>query len=52
MVSIVCSEAENVEYWRAFQLSLGMLGIIVKIKLKVIPAYSLVYESENSHYPL
>ena len=50
--SIVCSEAENVEYWRAFQLSLGMLGIIVKIKLKVIPAYSLVYESENSHYLL
>ena len=45
--SIVCSEAENVEYWRAFQLSLGMLGIIVKIKLKVIPAYSLVYESEK-----
>ncbi|KMQ05368.1 D-arabinono-1,4-lactone oxidase [Bacillus cereus] len=45
--SIVCSEAENVEYWRAFQLSLGMLGIIVKIKLKVIPAYALVYESEK-----
>ncbi len=45
--SIVCSETENVEYWRAFQLSLGMLGIIVKIKLKVIPAYSLVYESEK-----
>ncbi|MEB9504028.1 D-arabinono-1,4-lactone oxidase [Bacillus anthracis] len=45
--SIVCSETENVQYWRAFQLSLGMLGIIVKIKLKVIPAYSLVYKSEK-----
>lgn len=45
--TIVCSETENVEYWRAFQLSLGMLGIIVRIKLKVIRAYSLVYESEK-----
>ncbi|PFJ14633.1 FAD-binding oxidoreductase [Bacillus cereus] len=44
---IVCSEIENAEYWKAFQLSLGMLGIIVKVKLKVIPVYSLVYESEK-----
>lgn len=32
---------------RAFQLSLGMLGIIVRIKLNIIRAYSLVYESEK-----
>ncbi|MGE7868134.1 D-arabinono-1,4-lactone oxidase [Bacillus paramycoides] len=48
--SIVCSERENYEYWKAFQLSLGMLGIIVKVKLKVIPAYSLVYKSEKQSF--
>lgn len=45
--SIVCLEIENVEYWRVFQLLFGMLGIIVKIKLKVILVYLFVYESEK-----
>lgn len=49
---IVCSEKENSDYWKAFQLSLGLLGIIVKIKLKVIPAYSLVYESRKEPFSL
>ncbi|WP_459502447.1 D-arabinono-1,4-lactone oxidase [Bacillus sp. C1] len=44
---LVCSEKENPGFWKAFQLSLGMLGIIVKVKLKVIPAYSLIYESKK-----
>ncbi|KEK23796.1 D-arabinono-1,4-lactone oxidase [Bacillus gaemokensis] len=47
---IVCSEKEHHEYWKAFQLSLGMLGIIVKVKLKVIPAYSLMYCSEKQSF--
>ncbi|PEI48009.1 D-arabinono-1,4-lactone oxidase [Bacillus pseudomycoides] len=47
---IVCSEKENPEFWKAFQLSLGMLGIIVKVKLKVIPAYSLIYESRKESF--
>ncbi|WP_020061520.1 D-arabinono-1,4-lactone oxidase [Bacillus sp. 123MFChir2] len=47
---ITCSEKEYPQYWKGFQLSLGMLGIIVKVKLKVIPAYSLAYESKKESF--
>ncbi|WP_017149987.1 D-arabinono-1,4-lactone oxidase [Bacillus bingmayongensis] len=47
---IVCSEKDHPEFWKAFQLSLGMLGIIVIVKLKVIPAYSLIYESKKESF--
>lgn len=46
---ITCSETKHTQYWKAVQLSLGMLGIIVKVRLRVIPAYSLVYESKKEH---
>jgi len=36
---------EHSELLRAAQLSLGMLGIIVKVTLKVLPAYQLVSRS-------
>ena len=39
--TIVCSESRECGILEAFQLSLGMLGIIVRIKLKIIRAYSL-----------
>lgn len=39
------NEIENKEFLQAAQVSLGMLGIIVKVTLRVLPAYSLIAES-------
>lgn len=39
------SENENANYFQAARLSLGMLGIIVKVELQVIPSHTLVGES-------
>src|SRR5699024_11507419 len=39
------SPESNAEYLNAVKVSLGMLGIIVKVELKVVPAYKLVSES-------
>ncbi|PFR24344.1 MULTISPECIES: D-arabinono-1,4-lactone oxidase [Bacillus cereus group] len=48
--TIICSEKEHPEFWKAFQLSLGMLGVIVKVKLKVVPAYMLMYKSKKESF--
>lgn len=40
------NEEENSEYFEASRISLGMLGIIVKVTLKVVKAYTL---EENSY---
>src|SRR5699024_11883598 len=39
------SPESNAEYLNAVKVSLGMLCIIVKVELKVVPAYKLVSES-------
>lgn len=42
---IEVSHTENNAYFAAMKLSLGMLGIIVKVQLRVLPKYLLVSES-------
>ncbi|HLS61727.1 MAG TPA: D-arabinono-1,4-lactone oxidase [Virgibacillus sp.] len=42
---IEVSESSNISYFHAMQLSLGMLGIIIKVHLRVIPSHQLVSES-------
>lgn len=44
---LTLSERENPEYFKAAQVSLGMLGIIVKVKIRVVPATVLHYESHR-----
>lgn len=39
------SETENADYFQAARLSLGMLGIIVKVELQTIPSHTLIGES-------
>lgn len=36
-----CSETKNEDFFKAAQVSLGLLGIIVKVKLQVVPLYRL-----------
>lgn len=42
---ITCSEKGNPRLFKALQVSLGMLGLIVKVKIRVVPAPVLHYES-------
>src|SRR5690625_8042083 len=38
---IEVSESSNISYFHAMQLSLGMLGIIIKVNLRGIPSHQL-----------
>ncbi len=38
---VECSEDKNEDLFRAAQLSLGLLGIIIKITLRIVPMYRL-----------
>src|SRR5699024_9765563 len=42
---IYISNTENKHLLQASQISLGMLGIIVKVELKVMPTYTLIAHS-------
>lgn len=42
-----CSAEQDEELFRAMQVSLGMFGIIVKLKLRVVPSYALRYTSRK-----
>ncbi|MEK4512305.1 D-arabinono-1,4-lactone oxidase [Paenibacillus sp. FSL K6-2524] len=44
---IECSAEQDEELFRAMQVSLGMFGIIVKVKLRVVPSYALRYTSRK-----
>lgn len=44
---IVCSEQTHRDWFKALQVSLGMLGIIVKVTLRVVPAKVMHYESRR-----
>lgn len=39
------SQMENEAYFQAFRVSLGMLGMIIKVQLRVIPEQQLISES-------
>lgn len=46
---LVCSENENKEIFKAAQVSLGTLGIIVKIRLQLVPIYKLkIVKAKNT----
>ncbi|NKQ18513.1 D-arabinono-1,4-lactone oxidase [Brevibacillus laterosporus] len=42
-----CSETYHPELFRALQVSLGLLGIIVKVRLRVLLAYNIHYKSKR-----
>ncbi|MEK5477312.1 D-arabinono-1,4-lactone oxidase [Paenibacillus sp. FSL R5-0407] len=42
-----CSAEQDEELFRAMQVSLGMFGIIVKVKLRVVSSYALRYTSRK-----
>jgi FAD-linked oxidoreductase len=44
---VTCSEKENRSLFKAMQVSLGLLGIIVKVEIRVVPALHLVHESRR-----
>ncbi|WP_223589912.1 D-arabinono-1,4-lactone oxidase [Neobacillus bataviensis] len=44
---LTCNRESHPELFRALQVSLGMLGIMVKVTLRVIPATVLTYESKR-----
>ncbi|WP_152396275.1 D-arabinono-1,4-lactone oxidase [Paenibacillus guangzhouensis] len=45
-----CTPEQHEELFRAMQVSLGMFGIIVKLKLRVIPSYALRYRSSKMSF--
>lgn len=47
--SIYCSETENIETFKAAQVSIGSLGIICELTFKVLPAYKLEFISKNEN---
>lgn len=44
---LTCNDQNHPDLFKALQVSLGMLGIIVKVTLRVIPATVLTYESKR-----
>ncbi|RED56830.1 D-arabinono-1,4-lactone oxidase [Cohnella lupini] len=42
-----CTEQSHPELFKALQISLGAMGIIVQVKLKLRPSYRLSYESSR-----
>ena len=49
---LTVSEEQNPQYFKACLISLGVLGIIVKVKLKIIKTLIYEYKSEKIEYPL
>ncbi|MCR8644211.1 FAD-binding protein [Paenibacillus sp. N1-5-1-14] len=47
---IECSEEVNPQIFKAMQLSLGTLGIIVQVRLKVIPAQRMHFQSQMASF--
>lgn len=44
-----CSPERNADLFKAAQVSLGTLGVIVKVKLRVVPAKRLHFKSYREH---
>ncbi|MGF7015316.1 L-gulonolactone oxidase [Ornithinibacillus bavariensis] len=49
---LTVSEQQNARYFKACLVSLGSLGIIVKVKLKIIKSLVYAYQSDKILYPL
>jgi len=49
---LTVSLEQNSQYFNACLISLGVLGIIVKVKLKIIKTLIYEYRSERKEYPL
>lgn len=45
-----CSETENADLFKAAQISLGSLGIITRLELRVMPSYKLQYTSGKADF--
>jgi len=45
-----CTPEQDEDLFRALQVSLGMFGIIVKLKLRVVPTYVLRYSSRKMSF--
>ena len=46
--TLVCSEHKNREIFKAAQISLGALGVITRIKLRLVPTFKLKYVSAKA----
>jgi FAD-linked oxidoreductase len=44
------SETQNRELFKAAQVSIGALGVIAKVKLRLVPSYRLEYRRERSTF--
>ncbi|MCY0887771.1 MAG: FAD-binding protein [Alicyclobacillaceae bacterium] len=42
-----CSETSHPELFYALRVSLGALGVLVKVKLRLVPSFRMVYESRR-----
>ncbi|GMV92769.1 MAG: L-gulono-1,4-lactone dehydrogenase [Candidatus Hydrogenedentota bacterium] len=47
---VECSEEQNREIFKAAQVSLGALGIIVEVKLRLVPVYRLAYVRKKGDF--
>ena len=47
-VLLECSEEKNIQLFQAARVSLGLLGIIVKVKLRIVPAHRLKLVEQKS----
>lgn len=47
---VECSETENRDVFKAAQVSVGALGVVAKLRLRLVPAYNLDYVRERSTF--
>jgi len=47
---VECSETENYDLFKSAQVSLGALGVVAQLRLKLVPAYHLDYRRERSTF--
>lgn len=44
---IECSQTQHPDWFRAVQVSFGSLGILVQVKLRLVPSFRMMYESRR-----
>lgn len=47
---VECSDTDNPELFKAAQVSMGALGVMAKLRLRLVPAYNLEYVRERSTF--
>lgn len=47
---VECDEQNNPELFKAMQVSLGSLGVVVQVKLRVVPAWRMDFESKRMKF--